>query len=84
MSTPTCSGVYAAVAATSEIVVEFEFRLHPVGTRTLVAELTFSLDRAAALRGWRDLAEEAARLATLTEEVSGGTVTIGYVWVDDP
>ena len=30
------------------IVAEFEFRLHPVGTRTLVAELTFPLDRAAA------------------------------------
>ena len=51
------------------IVVEFEFRLHPVGTRTLVAELTFPLDRAAAaLRGWRDLAEEAARQATLTAD----------------
>jgi FAD/FMN-containing dehydrogenase len=67
------------------IVVEFEFRLHHVGTRTLVAELTFPLDRAAAaLRGWRDLAEEAARPATLTAEVSGGTVTLGYVWVGDP
>jgi FAD/FMN-containing dehydrogenase len=67
------------------IVVGFEFRLHPVGTRTLVAELTFPLDRAAAaLRGWRDLAEEAARPATLTAEISGGTVTVGYVWVGDP
>jgi FAD/FMN-containing dehydrogenase len=51
------------------IVVEFEFRLHPVGTRALVAELTFPLDRAAAaLRGWRDLAGDAARHATLTAE----------------
>jgi FAD/FMN-containing dehydrogenase len=67
------------------IVVEFEFRLHPVGTRTLVAELTFPLDRAAAaLRGWRDLAEEAARPATMTAEVSGDTVALGYVWVGDP
>ena len=67
------------------IVVEFEFRLHPVGTRTLVAELTFPLERAAgALRGWRDLAEEAARPATLTAEISGGTATLGYVWVGDP
>jgi len=67
------------------IVVEFEFRLHPVGTRTLVAELTFPLDRAAAaLRGWRDLAEDAARPATLTAEISAGTVTLGYVWVGDP
>ena len=67
------------------IVVEFEFRLHPVGTRTLVADLTFPLDRAAAaLRGWRDLAEEAPRQATLTAEISGETVTLGYVWVGDP
>ena len=67
------------------IVVEFEFRLHPVGTRTLVADLTFPLDRAAAaLRGWRDLAEKAPRQATLTAEISGETVTLGYVWVGDP
>jgi len=67
------------------VVVEFEFRLHPVGTRTLVADLTFPLDRAAgALRGWRDLAEEAPRQATLTAEISGDTVTLGYVWVGNP
>ena len=67
------------------IVVEFEFRLHRVGTRALVADLTFPLERAAAaLRGWRDLAEEAPRQATLTAEISGGTVTLGYVWVGDP
>ena len=67
------------------IVVEFEFRLHPVGMWTLVAEVTFPLDRAAAaLRGWRDLAEEAARQATLTAEISGEAVTLGYVWVGDP
>ncbi len=67
------------------IVVEFEFRLHSLGTRTLVAELTFPLDRAApALRGWRDLAEEAARPATLTAGISGDTVTLGYVWAGDP
>jgi FAD binding domain/Berberine and berberine like len=67
------------------IVVEFEFRLHPVGTQALVADLTFPLDRAAgALRGWRDLADEAPREATLTAEISGDTVTLGYVWVGDP
>src|SRR5581483_10091640 len=44
------------------IVVEFEFRLHHIGTQALIAELTFPLDRAAdALRGWRDLAEAAPR-----------------------
>jgi FAD/FMN-containing dehydrogenase len=67
------------------IVVEFEFRLHPVGTRALAVELTFPLDRAgAALRGWRDLAEEAARQATLTAGISADTATLGYVWVGDP
>jgi FAD/FMN-containing dehydrogenase len=67
------------------IVVEFEFRLHPVGTRALTAELTFPLDRAAAaLRGWRDLAATAARPATMTAGISGDTVTLGYVWVGDP
>src|SRR5262249_7297656 len=59
------------------IVVEFDFRLHPVGTRALVAELTFPLDRAAAaFRGWRDLAGEAARQAPLTAGVSGAPVTL--------
>ena len=67
------------------IVVEFEFRLHPVGTRTLVTELTFPLDRAAAaLRGWRDLAEDAPGQATLTADISDDAVTLGYVWVGDP
>ena len=67
------------------IVVEFEFRLHAIGTRTLVADLTFPLDRAAgALRGWRDVAEQAPREATLTAGISGDTVTLGYVWVGDP
>jgi FAD/FMN-containing dehydrogenase len=67
------------------IVVEFEFRLHRVGTQTLVANLTFPLDRAAAaLRGWRDLAQVAPRPATLTAELSGEAVTLGYVWVGEP
>jgi FAD/FMN-containing dehydrogenase len=67
------------------VVVEFEFRLHPVGTRTLVAEESFPLDRAAgALRAWRDLADDAPRQATLTAEISGDSVALGYVWVGDP
>ena len=66
------------------VVVEFELRLHPTGTRTLVTELTFPLDRAAAaLRGWRDLAEEAPRQATMTADIAGDA-TLGYVWVGDP
>ncbi len=67
------------------IVVEFEFRLHQVGTRAVVADLTFPLERAGvALRGWRDLAQDAPREATLTAEISGDTVTLGYVWVGEP
>ena len=67
------------------IVVDFEFRLHSAGTRALVVELTFPLDRAAApLRGWRDLAEEAPRQATMTADISGDTVILGYVWAGDP
>jgi FAD/FMN-containing dehydrogenase len=67
------------------IVVDFEFRLHATGTRTLVTELTYPLDHAAdALRGWRDLAEDAPRQATFTAEISGEQVTLGYVWVGDP
>jgi FAD/FMN-containing dehydrogenase len=67
------------------IVVEFEFRLHHVGTRTLVAELTFPLDRAAsALRGWRDLADEVPQPATLTAGITGDSVALGYAWVGDP
>lgn len=67
------------------IVVEFEFRLHPVGTRALAVELTFPLDRATdALRGWRDLAAEAPRQATFTAAIAGEAVALGYVWVGDP
>jgi FAD/FMN-containing dehydrogenase len=67
------------------VVVEFEFRLHAVGTRTLVAALTFPLEHAAAaMRGWRDLAVQMPRRATLTAGISGGAVTLGYVWVGDP
>jgi FAD/FMN-containing dehydrogenase len=67
------------------IVVEFEFRLHAVGTQALVADLTFPVERAAAaLRGWRDLAEQAPCRATLTAGISGGAVNLGYVWVGDP
>jgi FAD/FMN-containing dehydrogenase len=67
------------------IVVEFEFRLHRIGTRTLVADLTFPLERAAAaLRGWRDFAEQAPREATPTATVSGDSVSLGFVWVGDP
>jgi FAD/FMN-containing dehydrogenase len=67
------------------VVVEFEFRLHPVGTRALAAEHTFGAERAAAaLRGWRDLAADAPRPATFTASVRDGQATVGFVWVGDP
>ena len=67
------------------VVVEFELRLHPVGTRAVVEELTFTLDRAARpFRRWRDLSEQAPRQATFTAEMAGDTVTLGCVWVGHP
>jgi len=67
------------------VVLEFEFRLHPVGTRALVAEHTFRAEHAAAaLRGWRDLAADAPRPATFTASVRDGRATVGFVWVGDP
>jgi FAD/FMN-containing dehydrogenase len=67
------------------VVVEFEFDLHPVGTRALIAQHTFAPDRGeAALRAWRDLAAGAPRLATFTASVRDGQVTAGFVWIGDP
>ena len=67
------------------IVTEFEFRLHPVGTRALTVELDFPVDRAAGvLARWRDLNATAPRQATFAATVLDGTVTVGFVWVGDP
>jgi FAD/FMN-containing dehydrogenase len=68
------------------IVTEFEFRLHPVGTRTLVAEYSFPLEAARpVLRGWRDLNAQAPREATFTASIGrDGLATVGFVWVGDP
>jgi FAD/FMN-containing dehydrogenase len=67
------------------VVVEFEFTLHPVGTRALAAELTYGLAEAAeALRGWRELAADAPREATPTAAIAGDAVVLGFVWVGDP
>jgi FAD/FMN-containing dehydrogenase len=67
------------------VVTEFEFRLHPVGTRAFVAEYRYPVDQALdPLRGWRDLNATAPRQATFDASVSGDTVTLGFVWVGDP
>jgi FAD/FMN-containing dehydrogenase len=67
------------------IVTEFEFRLHPVGTRTLVAEYGYDLGQgAAALRAWRDLSEQAPRPATFTASLGRDGLSLGFVWAGDP
>ncbi|MGH8828020.1 MAG: FAD-binding oxidoreductase, partial [Jiangellaceae bacterium] len=68
------------------VVTAFEFRLHPVGTRALVAEYAFPLDQAQpVLRRWRDLNAEAPRQATFAASVADDrVVTVGFVWVGDP
>ena len=74
------------------VVTEFEFRLHPVGTQALVADLYFEMDQAqTALRGWRDLLPDTPRRATPMARVGswdefGGRrmASIGFVWVGDP
>jgi FAD/FMN-containing dehydrogenase len=67
------------------IVTEFEFRLHPVDGRTLVAELSFAADEATeAVSGWRELALSAPREATFTATLTGDRLELGYVWVGDP
>ncbi|WP_112237827.1 FAD-binding oxidoreductase [Kribbella monticola] len=67
------------------IVTSFEFRLHHIGTRTLVADFTYRTDQAfAVLRAWRDLNATAPRQATFTAGIRGTEVTAGFVWVGDP
>jgi FAD/FMN-containing dehydrogenase len=80
------------------IVTEFEFRLHPVASRTLVVELFFAIEDAApVMRGWRDLNAIAPRAATFTAWVGespspllgtewrGRPVAgVGFVWAGEP
>jgi hypothetical protein len=68
------------------VVTEFEFELHPVGTRSFVASYTFSMDDALPVMcGWRDLNTTAPREATFFGELGGdGLVTVGLIWVGDP
>ena len=66
------------------VVTEFEFRLHPIGTRTLTAAYTFD-PSADVLRRWRDLSRTAPRQATFDASLrDGDTLTVGFVWVGDP
>jgi FAD/FMN-containing dehydrogenase len=66
------------------IVTEFEFRLHPVGTRALSVELSFAAaDAGEAFAGWRELALAAPREATFTASLAGDRVDLGYVWVGE-
>ncbi len=67
------------------IVTDFEFVLHPVGTRALSVELDFAADGAVAiLAGWRDLSATAPRQATYAITLAAGIATVGFVWVGDP
>ena len=67
------------------VVTEFEFRLHATGTRTLTVELDFpATDAAPAMARWRDVALAGPRRATYEASISGGVVTLGFVWVGDP
>ena len=85
MRTPTSFGACAVEAGTSASWSSSSSACIPSAPERWSRTLTFPLDRAAeALRGWRDLAEEAPRQATLTAEISGEAVTLGYVWVGDP
>jgi FAD/FMN-containing dehydrogenase len=68
------------------IVTEFEFRLHQVGTRALLAQYAFPAERALpVLRQWRDLSAAAPRQATFTASIGrDGQVKVGFAWVGDP
>jgi len=80
------------------VVTEFEFRLHPITGRALVADLYFEPSAAVgAMQAWRELLPDAPRHATLTSgAVTAGDapflptnlrgrplVTVGYIWVGD-
>ncbi len=66
------------------IVTSFEFRLHHIGTRALVAEFTYpSAAGFDVLRTWRELNTTAPRQATFTASITADAVTVGYVWVGD-
>ena len=62
-------------------VTDFEFRLHPTGTRALSVELDFRTpDAGSAVARWRDLSATAPRQATYAATVHDGVATLGFVW----
>ncbi len=66
------------------IVTSFEFRLHQVGTRALIVEISYPVSAGFdVLRGWRELNADAPREATFTANITGDSVTLGYVWVGE-
>ncbi len=71
------------------VVVEFEFRLHPITGTALMADLTFdAADAVEPMRRWRDLLPEAPRQATLHSSANNAPdgrpiVSVGFVWVGD-
>jgi FAD/FMN-containing dehydrogenase len=66
------------------IVTSFEFRLHHIGTRALVAEFTYPSSAGFdVLRTWRELNATAPRQATFTASITADAVTVGYVWIGD-
>jgi FAD/FMN-containing dehydrogenase len=71
------------------VVTDFEFRLHPIAGRTVVAGFTYTLDEALpAMRRWRDLLAVAPREATLTAWVGDSDgqprASLRFVWTGDP
>ena len=81
------------------VVTEFEFRLHPVGTAALVADLFYRPEDAPrAMHRWRDLLADAPCQATFTawagttgiwpflsrELHHRSLISMGYVWIGDP
>ncbi|MET9317212.1 FAD-binding oxidoreductase [Kribbella sp. NPDC003505] len=66
------------------IVTSFEFRLHQVGTRALIVEFSYPVSAGfEVLRGWRELNADAPWEATFTANITGDSLTVGYVWVGE-
>ncbi|GIF66196.1 FAD-linked oxidase [Asanoa ishikariensis] len=67
------------------IVTSFEFQLHEIGTRALLASYLFDpADGVAVLEGWRELNAVAPREATYFASIGADGVDVGFVWVGDP